>query len=152
VPNRLSIGSSAHIRGHLKMTGVCSHCLKKASPFTYLTVFNNGVSMLSSTPTPSDTRLCRHLPSTLIPACQQVNIVMFWSCLPMNIPQVFLEPFAPAVCRGVPAPMACTIDPAMISICFFAAMSFLEIISVLRYFRIADARPSAPETPSISAN
>jgi hypothetical protein len=28
--------------------------LKKAIPFTHLTVFNNGVSMLSSTPTPSD--------------------------------------------------------------------------------------------------
>jgi hypothetical protein len=152
VPNRLSIGSSAHIRDHLKMTDVCSHCLKKASPLTHLTVFNSGVPMLSSTPTPSDTRLWRHLPSTSIPACQQVNIVMFWSCLPMNIPQAFLEPFAPAVCRGVAAPMASTIDPAMISICFFAAVSFLKIKTAWRYFRIANAKLSVPEMSSISAS
>jgi hypothetical protein len=48
-------GCSTHIRGHLKVTGVCSHCLKKASPFTQLTVSNNGVPVLLWTPTPSDT-------------------------------------------------------------------------------------------------
>jgi hypothetical protein len=37
---------STHIRGHSKMTGVCSHCLKNVSPLTHLTVSNNGVPVL----------------------------------------------------------------------------------------------------------
>jgi hypothetical protein len=38
---------SAHMRGHLKMTDEFSPFVKKASPFTHLTVSNKGVPMLS---------------------------------------------------------------------------------------------------------